>query len=173
MQHAGFAGFFVHMLIRYMTRSNKSRENSLQNHTKVIPFPVSAYWSFFDYVEGGVNRIDEWYQQLSLEGRDTFDTLLKNTRKIESHLQWGGFKYLQGKPKAERIWQLDFRADKRQYRLLGVFGSIRKQAVLILGCYHKGDVYTPKEALNTACKRAKELREGRATIHERKINHDL
>jgi hypothetical protein len=134
---------------------------------------VPAYWSFFDYMDGGVNRVEEWYQQLTPEGKDTFDTLLKNTRKIESHLQWGGFKYLKGKPKEERIWQLDFRADKRQYRLLGVFGSVRKQAVLILGCYHKGDVYKPKEALDTACKRAKALRERRATTNERKVKDDL
>ncbi|MGB8661070.1 MAG: hypothetical protein WCD34_11650, partial [Candidatus Acidiferrum sp.] len=126
----------------------------MKNHTKVISFPRSALWSFFDYVEG-INRIEEWYESLSQEGKDTFEALLKNTRKIEDHLQWGGFKYLKGKPKEERIWQLDFRADKRQYRLLGVFGSIRKQAVLILGCYHKGDLYTPKEALETACKRAR------------------
>jgi hypothetical protein len=145
----------------------------LQNHTKVISFPLPTRWSFHDYVEGGVNRIEEWYQGLSLEGKDTFEALLKNTQKIENHLQWGGFKYLKGEPKEERIWQLDFRADKRQYRLLGVFGSIRKQAVLILGCYHKGDTYTPKEALETACKRAKALREKRATTYEREIRNDI
>lgn len=145
----------------------------MQNHTKVISFPLPTRWSFHDYVEGGVNRIEEWYQGLSLEGKDTFEALLKNTQKIENHLQWGGFKYLKGEPKEERIWQLDFRADKRQYRLLGVFGSIRKQAVLILGCYHKGDTYTPKEALETACKRAKALREKRATTYEREIRNDI
>jgi hypothetical protein len=145
----------------------------LQNHIKVISFPQPVLWSFFDYVEGGANRIEEWFRLLSQEGKDNFEALLKNTRKIENHLQWGGFKYLKGKAKEERLWQLDFRADKRQYRLLGVFGSTRKQTVLILGCYHKGDVYTPKEALDTACKRAKALREERATISERKIKNDL
>ena len=124
-------------------------------------------------MEGGVNRIECWYQELSQEGKDNFDALLKNTQKIPNHLEWGGFKYLKGEPKKERIWQLDFIADKRQYRLLGVFGSIRKQAVLILGCYHKGHAYTPKEALETACKRAKALRDERATIDGRKIKDDL
>jgi phage-related protein len=145
----------------------------LPNHTKVISFPTPALWSFFDYVEAGTNRIEGWYQGLSQEGMDAFDALLKNTQKIQDHLQWGGFKFLKGKPKEERIWQLDFRADKRQYRLLGVFGSVRKQAVLILGCYHKGESYTPKEALETACKRAKALREGRATTYGRTIKDDL
>ena len=130
-------------------------------------------WSFFDYVEGDWDPIEDWYQkELSEEGKAVFDALLKNTYKIENHLQWGGFKCLKGEPQKERIWQLDFVADKRQYRLLGVFGSIRKQAVLILGCYHKGVVYTPQSALETASKRARALRERRAGTRERKIKTD-
>lgn len=145
----------------------------MQNHTKVIPFPLPLYWSFFDLVEGGANRIEDWYQnELSQEGRDSFEALLKNTRKIQNHLQWGGFKYLKGEARDDRVWQLDFRADKRQYRLLGVFESQRR-VVLLLGCYHKGSVYTPQEAIGTACKRAKALREGRATTYERKVKGDL
>lgn len=145
----------------------------MQNHKKVILFPGPALWSFFDYVADGCNLIEEWYQkELSEEAKITFDTLLKNQQKIESVLNWTGFKYLQGKPKAERIWQLDFIADKRQYRLLGIFGATRKNAVLILGCYHKGDNYTPRDALEIARKRAKMLREGRAETHERKIKSD-
>jgi phage-related protein len=139
----------------------------------VISFPEPLRWSFFDYVEGNVNRIEEWYQHLSEDAKDTFDTVIKNTRKIQDHLQWGGFKYLKGKPKKERIWQLDFIADNKQYRLLGIFGAVRKHAVLVLGCYHKGDVYTPRDALDTACRRAKALREKRATTRERKIKDDL
>jgi hypothetical protein len=135
---------------------------------------VSARWSFLDFVEGGVNRIEDWYQrELSQEGRDAFDALLKNTHKIENHLQWGGFKFLKGEARKERLWQLDFRADQKQYRALGVFGAARKQAVVLLGCYHKGIVYTPHDAIETACKRAKTLREGRGTTCERKIKYDL
>jgi hypothetical protein len=50
-------------------------------------------WSFFDYVAAGRNPIEEWYQnELSEEAQFTFDTLLKNQRKIESILNWTGFK---------------------------------------------------------------------------------
>ena len=119
------------------------------------------------------NPIEDWYQkELSEEAQFTFDTLLRNQRKVESVLNWTGFKYLKGRPKEERIWQLDFIADKRQYRLLGVFGDERKKAVLILGCYHKGDNYTPKDSLETARKRARALREGKAVTIERKIKSD-
>lgn len=145
----------------------------LKNHTNLIFWPSPTRWSFFDYGEDGCDLIERWYQEdLSEEAQLTFDTLLKNQQKVESVLNWTGFKYLKGKPKEERIWQLDFIADKRQYRLLGVFGEIRKQAVLILGCYHKGDNYTPRDALEMARKRAKALRERRAELHERKIKSD-
>jgi len=144
----------------------------LQNHIKVIPFPLPLYWSFFDYVEGIRNPIQDWYDDLSDDGRLGFNALLKNTSKIKEHVNWTGFKYLKGEPKKERIWQLDFIADKRQYRMLGVFRGA-KQAVLILGCYHKGSVYTPHRALETAQKRAQALREGRATTRGREIKADI
>jgi hypothetical protein len=151
-------------------------EYALQYHTKVILFPSigpPSRWRFFDYVESGENLIEEWYRSLSEEASNAFDTLLKNTCKIELPIHWIGFKHLKGAPKEERIWQLDFIADKRQYRLLGVFGLERKQAVVTLGCYHKGDVYTPQDALKTARKRAKAVREGRVNTSERKIRMDF
>lgn len=144
----------------------------MQNHKKVIFFPCPPLWSFFDYVEGKHNPIEDWYEGLSEEARFTFDAVLKNHQKVASHLDWTGFKYLKGKLQEERIWQLDFRADKRQYRLLGVFGQERKSAVLVLGCYHKGDNYTPSDALETARKRAKALRERKAQLSERTVKSD-
>lgn len=68
---------------------------------------------------------------------------------------------------------MDFIADRRQYRVLGVFGQGQKRAVLILGCYHKGINYTPRDALETARKRAKALRAGKAELRERTIKLDI
>ncbi len=145
----------------------------LQNHKKVIFFP-SPSWVFFDFVEDGKDVIEEWYRDdLSEEARFTFDTMLKNHRKIGSVLAWPGFKYLKGKLQKEKIWQLDFIADRRQYRVLGVFGQGPKKAALILGCYHKGDSYTPRNAFETAYRRAKALREGKAGLRERQIDSEV
>ena len=95
----------------------------MRNHKKVISFSCPYLWSFFDYVVDGKNLIENWYlEELSDEGRFTFDAVLRNHQKVESHLDWIGFKYLKGKLKEERVWQLDFISDKRQYRILGVFG---------------------------------------------------
>ena len=145
----------------------------MRNHTKVISFPHGPEWTFHDYVEGASNPIEAWYQELSDAGKFQFDSLLKNLSKTANHLEWIGFKLLKGEPRKERVWQLDFIADGRQYRVLGVFGSVRKTAVLLLGCYHKGKVYNPPDALETATKRAKKLRENKAGTRERKIKSDI
>lgn len=139
-------------------------------HTKVISFERRV-WRFFDYVEGDTNPIERWYENdLSEEGQQLFTAMLKNCRKIEDHSQWTPFRgYLQGKLKEYRIWELGFVADKRQHRVLGVFAG-EKTAVLLIGCYHKGKVYTPAASLDTACKRAKALHQKKGGTHEREID---
>ena len=135
---------------------------------------IVVHWSLRDYVEGADSPIEDWYlNDLSIAGKLAFDALLKNTVKTENHLEWSGFKYPHGELRRERIWQVVFGADGRQYRVLGVFGSLRKQAVLLVGCYHKGKVYTPPNAFDTAIKRAKTLREGKAGTRERKIKFNI
>ena len=135
---------------------------------------MEGRWRFWDYISGTNNPIENWYQGLSEDAQYLFDSMLKNISKVESPLQWTAFKrFLQGKLKEERIWELAFRADRRQYRILGIFGKQRKEAVLLLGCYHKDKKYTPTDALETAFKRARDFREGRARIRERPITTDF
>jgi Gp49-like protein DUF891 len=140
-----------------------------QRSDTVVEVPI--WWSFHDYVDGG-NPIEDWYVNDLLDGgRFGFDNLLKDSSKIKSELQWSGFKYPPDLRK-EKIWQLAFTADSKQYRVLGVFRPGR-QAVLLIGCYHKGKVYTPPNALDTVLKRAKFLREGKVSTRERKIKFNL
>jgi hypothetical protein len=80
---------------------------------------------------------------------------------------------LKGTKKGYKIWELQFFADDKQHRILGMFGDVRKRAVILIGCYHKGGNYTPTDALDTAWKRARDVKEGRARFHERQIRHDL
>jgi hypothetical protein len=148
------------------------KRNHLSNHKKVILFPVAS-WRFFDYAEGANNAIDEWYQALSEEEQDTFDALLKQNQKIDLPIHWGGMKFMQGECKKEGVWEWRFRADGPQQRILGVFGTQRKHAVFLIGCYHKQQVYKPPECLTTAVKRAKAVREGSANVTERTIDSNF
>jgi hypothetical protein len=111
--------------------------------------------------------IEEWRQQeLSIEAGLTFEKLIKDIRKTENHLNWMGFRRFIKRHK-DSIWELGFPGDGRAYRVLGDFcGS--KQAVLLIGCYHKDKVYTPADAIDQAFKRKGLLKNGTATHQERK-----
>ena len=143
-------------------------------HKKVIPFKQSDSWRFFGFKSGNNRPVDDWYKGLSEEAKFAVRDGLKDARKIEDPRNWLCFKrYLKGKLRKYKIWELWFSCgDNRQYRLLGIFGSERKQAIFLVGCYHKERVYTPADALETAFNRARDLSEGRAEIYERKIPTD-
>lgn len=143
----------------------------MQNHKQVIPFPSG--WRYFDYRQGAGNPIEDWYQGLSEEGQYKFDSLLKANQKAEQPAGWTGSKKLHGECAQEKVWEWTFYADGRQQRVLGICGDQRKQVIFLIGCSHKGKVYTPHDCLKTAIKRAKEVRSGRAPISERKVEQDL
>lgn len=133
-----------------------------------------AKWTFYDYVQDKRNPVDAWYTGLSLPARLQFNAVLKDCSKTENHQSWIGFRsYLQGAAKTERVWELGFKADNRQYRIFGIFGDERKSAILLVGCYHKGRVYTPPDAIETARKRAKAFKEGKGEAREREIQTDF
>jgi len=129
-------------------------------------------WRFFDYLENGHNVIVPWYQGLLEDGQEVFDTLLKQNAKTLLPMNWGCSKALQGEYKREGIWEWRFVANGKQQRLLGIFGNKRKEAIFLIGCSHKGRVYTPSDCLNTALRRAKEARKG-AQVDERAIEQTL
>jgi len=138
--------------------------------------PSEQLWEFYDFVfPNGNDPIEDWYSGLDEDGQNRFDNLLKNDRKVEIPRHWLGFKrFLKGNEfQKYGLWELEFVAQGRQQRVLGVFGSKRKQAIFLVGCYHKQNVYTPPGALETAIRRAKLLKKGGARLHERKIKLHL
>jgi phage-related protein len=136
----------------------------------VIEFPL-VLWNFFDYVEGNRNAIEEWLQGLSLEGKELFKQVLKTNAKADLPQEWG-MKPMKGELKKQGIWEWRFFADRRQQRVLGVFGYKRKEAIFLIACYHKQGNYTPTKSLDTAVKRAKEVYARRALLSERPIPED-
>jgi hypothetical protein len=131
-------------------------------------------WRFFDFVQGKANPIEAWYQNDLSEGAQfLFDDLLKNIRNIENPFHWTCFRhFMKGKLKHERVWELGFQSDGRQYRVLAKFGP-KRTVVFLIGCYHKGSVYTPSDALEQAFKRSRNLARGEATVLERTVEEDF
>jgi len=131
-----------------------------------------ALWEFFDYKEGNQNPIERWYQALTEEEQDVFESLLKTNGKAELPTGWTGCKMLQGEAKSEQIWEWRFTGGSVQHRLLGIFGPGRKQATFLIGCNHKQHVYQPRDCIITAIKRARAVREGRAELDGRTARSD-
>jgi hypothetical protein len=147
----------------------------LPNNKKVIPSSQSASWAFYDWVDGdGSNPIEKWLAGESDEVRMVLNSTLKEAKKRRNHLEWLCFKrFLKGrKYEQERLWELKFHADRREFRLIGRFDGVMR-AIVFCGCYHKQSVYTPKDALDTALRRAKALSQGKAGRRERTIQDDL
>lgn len=149
----------------------------LTNHKKVINIEGPDVWSFVECVYRSTrNRpLQDWYEKkLSDAGRFQFDSLLKTNHKTKNPLEWTGFrKHLKGKPSKFGIWELGFKADRREYRVFGIFGKVRRQAILLGGCYHKMGIYMPPNAINSVCKMVREIEAGGIDFHERKIATDI
>lgn len=149
----------------------------MPNNKKVIPFPQSGFWTFYDWVDGdGSNPIEKWLAGESEECdevRMVFNSVLKEARKRRNHLEWTCFRHkMQGKLKAEGINELGFKAARKQYRLLVKFDG-ELQTVILCGCFHKGGRWTPTDALETAVKRARALAQRKAKRRERTIQDDF
>lgn len=132
-------------------------------------------WEFWDWGTIAGSAIKEWYDGLSEQAQDKLDNLLKVNSKTDNPRDWLGFKYMLGELRDEKIWQLAFPHNNIQDRILGIFGAKRKQAIILIGYIHKGNVYTPKGALKVAASRAKPFRlgKGEMKLYEHKIRTDL
>lgn len=137
--------------------------------------PLLNLWTYWDFVyENGTNPIADWHRSLSDDSKILLQTILKTNKKTENPIDWIGFrKFLKGKASDWKIWEIGFKADKREYRLIGVFGPNRKQATFLVGCYHKQKVYEPNDCIDTSIKRNKLLNDGRGYRNERKIRLDV
>lgn len=152
----------------------------MTNHKKVIELPrlkekPLPWWFCVITYPNGSNPVDRWaIDDLSDAARFALNDALKDARKIDEMTDWLCYKRrMKGKLAKYKVWELRFQCgDKREYRLFGVTGNERKQAIFLMGCYHKGGVYTPADALNTTLRRAKDLKEKKAAIYERKIRLD-
>jgi hypothetical protein len=150
-----------------------SRRKSLTHNKKVIICtPEPTEWRFWDYKENGNNQIEIWYDGLSEDAQNMFDSLLKSNRKVKNVVHWIGFrKFLKGILEGSKIWELGFYSAV-QHRVLAYCGPERMQATLLIGCFHKQGVYDPPDTFATALKRKSKLITGVGEHHERTIKTD-
>lgn len=150
----------------------------MKYHSKVIllqPSAVPALWQYYDYGTKERNLINDWLSVQPEMVKDLFESVFKTNRKINDPKNWIDSRPMEGLLKKEKIGEYRIEHANVQYRLLGIFGHSRKQAVFLIGCTHKMRVYNPHNCLNTAIKRARIVRADQKGIilYERKIQEDI
>lgn len=90
---------------------------------------------------------------------------LANTKKIDWHEP--DAKKLKG---VQDIYEIRFKANNRQYRPLGFFGTGPQEFTILIWASKKGSVWSPSEAIKTADNRRKEILAGKATCTPLKID---
>jgi hypothetical protein len=80
-------------------------------------------------------------------------------------------KQMRGELRGHQVWQWKISGEV-QYRILGVFSG-SKRAIFLMGYYHKGDVYTPPNALQTTLDRKRLLDQGACKLYGRQAEDNL
>ena len=133
-------------------------------------------WSFKDYLTpAGTNVIAQWYRkELSPQEQADMDALLETLEKTEV---WphDNFRALSG-AKYAGLWEIRWWGDQRvPLRLIGYLDRDKKEFMLLMGCNHKGKIYKPPGAIDTALTRWKQLTnegQGGNCDHEIQIDNE-
>lgn len=119
-------------------------------------------WTFRTYVSfSGRNDVQETIDSYDPYGRQAFSRAVAHLA-IKPKTEWE-------EPQAKKIkghdplFEIRYKANNRNERPLGYFESDGKTFVIVLICYHKGRVYEPHEAFESAVKRIKNIKNGEAS----------
>ena len=78
------------------------------------------------------------------------------------------FRSLSGREGREGLSEIRWKAESVQWRVVGFFGLAPMNYTMLIGCTHKQNQYDPRDALETAIRRKKniERRERMSTVYE-------
>jgi len=138
-----------------------------KNHKKVIPFPKiePSAWSFMAFVtDGGRDVAQDWDTDQSFEAETAFKTMIKNNRKTKNYADWPEWRHKMKDAAGDAgLVELGFKASGKAYRVMCRFNG-KMCIVVICIAYHKGDQWTPKDAVKIATDRAKLVAAGKAKL---------
>jgi hypothetical protein len=118
---------------------------------------MSALWIFRCYaLRSGKDAIDDWYRCRSNNVQAAFDVTIEYLAQRPRH-EWRRpeFDLLSGRMRG--IGEIRFKADQKQFRVLGFFGPQPSEFTLLIGASKKGAIYDPKSALEAALRRKEEI----------------
>lgn len=114
----------------------------------------------------GRNVIADWPARLLRQEQSDFMALIQILAKTR---QWKdpAFKYL--KSQYQGMGEIRFTSERKEHRVIGFVWPSPQQFTMLIGCFHKQQVYTPANALDTALQRKRFLEQGKGSVRERRI----
>ncbi len=128
-------------------------------------------WRLFQYVSAtGRRAIDDWRRKLPIGGpRADLDAFLKLMAKSEKW-EYPDIDSLKG-DRYKGLTELRWKSGGVQHRILG-YATNAYNYLMLVGCTHKGQVYKPPDAMETARRRRDEIERMEATIVEYQLIAD-
>lgn len=121
--------------------------------------PIRCYRS-----PAGNNKIKDWYSGLSSQERADADEFIKDMRKTQ---EWKMPCYRPKLQGYKSLGELRWTSGNKEHRLIGYLKAGTFFAMI--GCTHKGNVYDPSDALDTADRRKSQGEDKKADT----IEYDL
>ena len=112
--------------------------------------PVRCYVS-----PAGNNKVEDWYRALLPQERAYADEFIKSMRKTR---EWTLPHYRLRLRGYKGLGELRWHSGKKQHRLIGYLKG--ETFFAVMGCTHKGSVYDPHDALDTAEQRKSQIERG-------------
>jgi hypothetical protein len=114
--------------------------------------PVRCYVS-----PAGNDKIADWYNGLSAQGRADTDEFIKNMRKTD---EWKMPHYRPRLKGYAGLGELRWTSEKKEHRMIGYLrGGV---FFAVMGCTHKGSIYDPANALVESDRRKSHIQNGKA-----------
>lgn len=122
-------------------------------------------WTFRAYITPAGNKdFKKWYDQQGAAVQAEFDASIEFLAPRPRD-QWTRPHFDQLGGAQAGLGEIRFKAEKVQYRPIGMFGPAAYEFTLLIGSSKKGSSYDPRNAMTTALTRAKQITKGEASTH--------
>ena len=139
-----------------MTKRKKQKISGKTDRPPVQASATKPQWKYARYPDNDADW-DRWYLERSEAVRAKFEEVFE---RLEDNANWfltGNYRPLKNRG---GLGEVRFHQEV-QWRFVGFFGLDHQEFTVTMICYHKEDDYWPRDALDTAERRMKEIRKSK------------
>lgn len=112
---------------------------------------------FYDYKDDSGNRFKQWMDNIGVDPKSKINAKLRVLENVPIP-QWHLYtKYIEKLKHQPDLWEIKAKADKTQWRPIGIVGPEGKTFTLLDGASKKDNKYNPPTVFNRAQQRKKNV----------------